>query len=383
MSHLKNFINEVKLNSQINLNSVNSPMYTSFAMENISVALQSGEVSAKGTFNDKFESEIKMLTGIQNVILTNTGSSALQALLRVNGVKENDEVLVPAISFVATANAVIYNRAIPHFLDVEMPYAQYSAAKLAKYLNSICVQRGKYTYNKITNRRISALVVVHVFGQILDISHIKSIGTSFGIPVIEDAAGALGSNLREFHPGRLSDGAIVSFNGNKIITTGGGGAILINDDEKAILARHLISTAKVNDNFVHDYVAYNFRMPNINAALGCSQISFLPRLIQSNRKLNIYYNNLMCGSKNLGVINESDSSFSNYWQQAIYIKSKSKLNISHIITEFVKNKIPYRRLWYPTPLLKPFSDFPYMDLKGAIICYESILVIPSSYMETF
>ena len=235
----------------------------------------SNEVSSQGKFVKKFEDKISKLTKAKYIITANSGTSALHIACILMNIKENDEVLVPSFTFVGTANAVKYCGAIPHFVDIEEKNLGINVKKLNNYLNKIVIKKKNFCINKLTGRKIKAVIPVHIFGHAAKIIAIKELAKKFNLSVIEDAAEAIGSYYHNKHLGTFGDIGVLSFNGNKTITCGSGGAILTNNKTLAKKARHLISTAKISHpyNYVHDQVGFNYRMSNLNAALGYSQIN--------------------------------------------------------------------------------------------------------------
>ena len=238
-------------------------------------AIRSTYVSSVGPFVERFEEDLAKYTGAKKAIAVVNGTAALHISLLLAGVERNDEVLLPGLTFVATANAISYIGAIPHFIDSEEDNPGVDPLYLRRYLEGLAIFEGGQTINKKTKRRIKAIVPVHVFGHPCEIEEIIKVASDFGLEVVEDAAESLGSFYKDRHTGTFGLFGALSFNGNKIITTGGGGAILTNDEELGQRAKHLTTTAKVPHRweYVHDQLGYNYRMPNINAVLGLSQIN--------------------------------------------------------------------------------------------------------------
>lgn len=256
---------------------LHKPCFGKTANVYVKECVDTGWVSSVGKFVDQFEEELSKLTGARHAIATVNGTAALHVALLVSGVQPGTEVLCPSLTFVATANAIRYCAATPHFVEVEEASLGVDAGRLRDYLRKIAVlQNGKCT-NKDTGRQISALVAMHAFGHPFDIHAITQVCAEFGIPLVEDAAESIGSWYQGKHTGTFGATGILSFNGNKTITTGGGGAILTNSDDLAHRAKHLSTTGKVPHAYriLHDVTAYNYRLPNINAALGISQLEDL------------------------------------------------------------------------------------------------------------
>lgn len=236
--------------------------------------LDSGFVSSVGKFVDKFEAGLCAFTGARYAIAVSNGTSALHIALKLVGVQTNDEVLLPTLTFVATANAVAYCNAIPHFVDAELDGLGIDTGKLREYLMTATEQRSGQCINRHSGRVVRALLPMHTFGHPSDLDELMAIAKDFNITLVEDAAESLGSYYKDKHTGTFGAIGTLSFNGNKTITTGGGGAILTNDPLFAKRAKHLTTTAKMAHRweYRHDEIGYNYRMPNLNAALGCAQL---------------------------------------------------------------------------------------------------------------
>ena len=250
--------------------------------------LDSTFVSSVGKFVDRFEAELVAFTGAGHAIAVGNGTMALHIALKLAGVKADDEVLIPALTFVATANAVAYCGASPHLVDSETRTLGVDAAKLREYLASQTEQRAGQCVNRATGRTIRALVPMHTFGHPVDLDGLMSLARDFNLALVEDAAESLGSYYHGRHTGTFGLMGTLSFNGNKTITTGGGGAILTNDADLARHAKHLTTTAKLPHawDFRHDEIGYNYRLPNLNAALGCAQLEQLPSMLAAKSCFN-------------------------------------------------------------------------------------------------
>ena len=249
--------------------------------------LDTGWVSSVGDYVDRFEAMIAEQTGARHAIATVNGTSALHACYALAGVEAGDEVIVPTLTFVGTANAVTYLGAVPHFADSDERTLGMDAAKLERHLNEIAEPAAELCVNRLTGRPIRAAVAVHLFGHPADLDAIGAVCEGFRISLIEDAAESLGSYYKGRHTGNDGQLAVLSFNGNKVVTTGGGGAILTNDDALAAAAKHLTTTAKRPHDWAydHDRVGFNYRMPNINAAMGCAQLERLADMLERKRTL--------------------------------------------------------------------------------------------------
>jgi perosamine synthetase len=337
-------------------------------------------VSSVGPFVKKFENQITKFTRSKYAISVINGTEALHLSLVACGVKNNDEVLVPTITFVGTANAIVYSGAIPHFVDSETETLGIDPLKLEKYLEKITIKKGKFYFNKKTKRKIRAIIPVHVFGNICQIDRILKIAKKYNLLVIEDAAEALGSFSKNKHAGTFGLVGCFSFNGNKIMTTGGGGAIITNNKLLAKKIKHLSTTAKINHRweYIHDAVGYNFRMPNLNAALGSAQIENLNKFLKSKRKLFLRYCKEFLKVNDVRIIKNPKFSKSNNWLNTIFIKNSSIKKRNKVLSLAQKNQIFLRPAWKPLHTLKYLNKMPRMNLDVAIKIYESCVNLPSS-----
>ena len=283
--------------------------------------LDSTYVSSVGKFVDRFESELAAFTGAKRAVAVVNGTSALHIALLLAGVKAEDEVLMPALTFIATANAISYCGAKPHFVDSEARSLGMDAVALRDYLSAISEMHDGSCINRVTGRVIRAMVPMHTFGHPVDIEALLAIAHDFRIRLIEDAAESLGSMVGGQHTGTFGLMGTMSFNGNKTITTGGGGAILTNDLELAARAKHLTTTSKLSHRwkFEHDEVGYNYRLPNLNAALGCAQLEQLNGFLEDKRLLFERYRLAFECVKGLSIVTEPKGCRSNYWLQTLLI----------------------------------------------------------------
>ena len=342
--------------------------------------LDSTYVSSVGKFVDKFESDLVDFTGAKYAISVASGTAALHIALKLSGVKDNDEVLVPALTFVATANAVTYCNAVPHFVDSEESTLGMDAKKLRAYLKNITEQKSGLCVNTSTGRVIRAMVPMHTFGHPVNIEELISVSKDFNIVLVEDAAESIGSYYFGKHTGTFGLFGILSFNGNKTVTTGGGGAILTNDESLARHAKHLTTTAKVPHKWelMHDEIGYNYRMPNINAALGCAQLEQLPKKLEAKRKLFYAYEKEFARITSLEIIKEPVNCKSNYWLQTIRLKNASKNIRDKIIRRTNESGYTTRPTWHLLNNLIPFKNCPKMDLLASESLFLSLINLPSS-----
>jgi aminotransferase in exopolysaccharide biosynthesis len=359
---------------------LHEPLFCGNEIKYLKKTIITNFVSSVGPFVKKFEDQITKFTKSKYTISAVNGTEALHLSLVACGVKNNDEVLVPTITFAGTANAIVYSGAIPHFVDSEIETLGIDPLKLEKYLEKITIKKGKFYFNKKTKRKIKAIMPVHVFGNICQIDKILKVAKKYNLIVIEDAAEALGSFFKNRHAGTFGLVGCFSFNGNKILTTGGGGAIITNNKLLAKKIKHLSTTAKINHRweYIHDAVAYNFRMPNLNAALGSAQIENLNRFLRSKKKLFLRYSKEFSKVINVRLIKNPEFSKSNNWLNTIFIKSSSITIRNKVLSLAQKNRIFLRPVWKPLHTLKHFNKMPRMNLDTAIKIYESCINLPSS-----
>ena len=342
--------------------------------------IDTGWVSSVGKYVDLFEHQLAEYTGVKRAVAIVNGTSALHICLKLVGVEQNDEVLMPALTFIATANALTYCGAIPHFVDSEEQSLGIDPIKLRHYLQDIAEVRNNTCYNKITQRRIKAVVPMHTFGHPVDLDELIDVCEEFFIELVEDAAESLGSYYKGRHTGNWGRVSALSFNGNKVITTGGGGAILTNDIELGKLAKHLTTQAKLPHrwNFAHDMVGYNYRMPNINAALGCAQLEQLPGFLEKKRQLAHRYQTLFSEVKGVKVVKEPDDTHSNYWLNAVLLAPEHAAKRDELLALTNDCGIMTRPVWNLMYTLPMFTQCPRMNCQVAESIAARLINIPSS-----
>ncbi|MEN6348180.1 MAG: LegC family aminotransferase [Syntrophomonas sp.] len=348
--------------------------------------LDTGWVSSAGQYVNRFEKSLVDFTGIKYAVAVVNGTAALHTSLKLVGVNHNDEVMLPALTFVATANAVVYCGATPHFIDVEERTLGVDPQKLKDYLKEITeIQSGK-CINKITGRKIKALVPMHTFGHPVDLDPLVELCQQYKLEMVEDAAESIGSYYKGKHTGGFGRAGILSFNGNKTITTGGGGAILTNDPDLARLAKHITTTAKQPHpwDFYHDITGFNYRLPNLNAALGCAQLEELPDFIEKKRALAERYQEAFADIHGANVFKEADFACSNYWLNALILDEKYAAARDTIIEKTNQNGIMTRPVWMLMNQLPMYIDCPCMDISQALSLEKRIVNIPSSaFLEDY
>jgi perosamine synthetase len=359
---------------------LHEPEFTGNESMYLEDCLRSTQVSGNGPYVRKFETAISDFTKSNCAVATVNGTSALHIGLLLAGVLPGEEVLVPAATFAATANAIIYCGALPHFVDSNLSTLGIDAGKLEDYLIASTEIRAGVTINKLTGRIIRAIVPVHIFGHASDMPELLAIASRFNLTIVEDAAESLGSYYGDKHTGTFSDIGCLSFNGNKIITTGGGGALLLNSSELADKARHLVNTARINGilPYTHDQVGYNYRMPDINAAVGLAQMEQLPSKIQRKRILARSYQKAFNEISQVDLFLEPPKRTSNYWLQTLILQSPSEGLLQGLTKELNNMGIMVRPLWKPLHLLSHFNTYSRMDLSGSLQISSRVLNIPSS-----
>ena len=334
-------------------------------------------VSSVGAYVDLFEKKMCELTGAKHCIAIVNGTNALHLSLLLTGVKKDDEVLTQALTFIATANAISYCNATPHFVDVDKETLGLSPSLLKKHLSEIAEVKNGVCYNKTTGKRIAACVPMHTFGLPMYIDELVNVCNEFNIPVVEDAAESLGSYYKEQHTGTFGLLGTFSFNGNKTITCGGGGAIITDDDELAKRAKHLSTQAKVPHkwDYVHDEIGYNYRMPNLNAALACAQLEQLEKFILNKRELAHKYH-VFFESLNIDYNKEQNSAISNYWLNTVVLKNK--IERDQFLDYTNSNGVMTRPIWALMNRLKMYENCPKSDLSNSEWLEERVVNIPSS-----
>ena len=342
--------------------------------------IKSTFVSTSGKYIQIFENKVKKFTGAKHAIAVVNGTVAIQMALRVLGVKTDDEILIPSLTFVGTANAVRHCNSIPHFVDSESLSLGICPKNLENHLKKISIKKNNNLYNKITGRRIFAVIPVHVFGHTTNMEKIKKIANKFKLKVLEDAAESLGSFYNNKHAGTFGHAGILSFNANKVITTGGGGMILTNNSSTAKKARHLITTAKLNHpwKFIHNEVGWNYRMPNINAALGCAQIEKINTILKYKKNITKKYQKAFKSNNEITFFNQPNGCSSNYWLNVIRIKFKRISERDKLLNFLNKKKIQCRPVWNLLHKLPMFRKCPRSKLNISEQLEKELITLPSS-----
>ena len=363
-----------------NSGGLHEPVFAGNEKVYLNDCIESGYVSSVGEYVSRFEQELSWFTSAPHVIATVNGTTALHLALVSVGVKPGDEVVVPALSFVATANAVTHAGATPHFVDVGQSTWGLDPATLADYLETAARVVGGQLLNSETGRPITAIVPMHTLGHPVDMAGLKAVADKYGLTIVEDAAESLGSFIGDTHTGLFGRVGVFSFNGNKTITTGGGGALVTSDAELASRIRHLSTTARIPHRFEfdHDEIGYNYRMPNINAALGVAQMEQLPGFLASQRALFGRYQRAFADWTEVEVKAGSDGTVSNYWLQALYLAEGLGFDRDELISKALGEGVPVRPMWKPLNQIAAHATSPSAPTPVAQEIYERVVCLPSS-----
>jgi perosamine synthetase len=359
---------------------LHEPVISDADCDIVDQCLQSGYVSTVGEWVTKFEDALRDYTGARYAIAMASGTSALHVALVAVGVKPGDEVLVPSLSFVATANAVSHAGGTAHFVDISPHTLGIDPVALDQYLEEIAEKSADGMHNKHTGRRLAAIVPMHCFGHPVHMDELMEVSDKWGIPVVEDAAEALGSFIGQRHVATDGLAGVFSFNGNKIVTTGGGGAVVTNSESVATFARHLSTTAKIAHpwEFDHDMVGYNYRMPNLNAALGWSQLQSLGGALTAKRSLAHTYQQAFLGVDDVDVFCERDGTTSNYWLNALVLSHQVAHRRDDILSAALDEGILLRPAWKLLHNLQPYRDHPHAPLPHSLDIQPRLVNLPSS-----
>jgi perosamine synthetase len=359
---------------------LHEPYFPEQAWTYVKECLDTRWVSSAGKYVSEFENRLAEMTGSKRAVAVVNGTAALQVSLILAGVNRDDEVICPALTFVATANAISHSGAIPHFVDVCESRLAISPLALENRLQEIARREGDRVINRMTGRRIGAVCVMHCFGHPADLDSLAEVCERYGLPLVEDAAESLGSYYKGQHTGRHGQLAAVSFNGNKIVTTGGGGAILTDRDDLADRAKHLTTTGKLPHawQFNHDAVAWNYRLPNLNAALGLAQLEVMDKLLVAKRELAVRYERAFAGLGCGKFLKEPADSQSNYWLNALVLNPEFAGNQEELLEALNQKGFQSRPLWTPMHHLPMYRGCPQGELSVTDSLFRRVINVPSS-----
>ena len=341
-------------------------------------------ISTAGNYISLFEKKVASYLDSKYAIACINGTSALQVALRISGVGNGDEVIVPTLTFIAPINSVIYNNAKPIFMDCDDFYNM-DVEKTIKFIKNETVFRKNFTFNKKTKKRIPAILPVHLWGNAARLEELVKICKERNISIVEDAAESFGTkytsgNLKNRFTGTIGKVGCLSFNGNKIITSGGGGMILTNNQKLAKKAKYLVNQAKDNPlTYIHNDIGYNFRLTNIQAALGLAQLENFKTFKKKKNQIHLFYKNEIFKIHGLSLAALPEYADNNKWLNILKINTKIyKKKVLEIIMKLKKNNIEVRPIWYPNHLQKKFKSCQKYEIKNAMKLFNSTLCLPSS-----
>ncbi len=358
---------------------LHAPCFQGREWDYVKDCLDTGWVSSVGEYVSRLERVMADFTGARHAVATVNGTAAIHVALVLAGVREGDGVLCPAFSFVGTVSPVIYARAVPVFMDSHPEDLGMDPRKVARFLAERC-GRGDdgFPHVKKTGRRISACLPMHAYGFPADMAGLSDVCSAHGVPVIEDAAEALGSRCEGRHCGTMGIMGVLSFNGNKTVTTGGGGMIITDADDLADRARHLTTTAKVDHpwDYVHDAVGYNFRMPNLNAALGCAQMEQLEGFLTRKREQARRLEGLLAQVDGVEAVSPAKG-LANYWLNLVRVPPRHR---DEILEGLNQRGIQSRASWMPICDMPPYRDYERFEVTTARELYESVICLPNGVL---
>lgn len=356
---------------------LHEPRFSGNEKRYLNECIDSTFVSSVGAFVDRFEADFAKTVGAKYAIATVNGTAALHVCLKLCGVENGDEVITQPLTFIATANAISYCGAQPIFIDVDRDTMGLSPIALQAFLEQNCAVESNHCINRHTGKTIKACVPMHTFGHPCRIDEIKSICEEWNILLIEDAAESLGSYYKSRHTGTFGVMGAFSFNGNKIITSGGGGVIVTDDENLAKRAKHITTTAKIPHKweYVHDEIGFNYRLPNLNAALLCAQLEQLEDFLENKRILADTYKQFFT-AQNISFLEESPHCRSNYWLNAIILEDQAQRD--QFLEYTNSNGVMTRPIWQLMNKLSMFERCQHDDLTNALFLEERVVNIPSS-----
>ena len=358
--------------------SLHAPLFIGNEKKYLNECIDTTFVSSVGKFVDRFEEEMAAYTGAKKAVVCVSGTNALHMAMMLVGVERDDEVLTQALTFIATCNAISYIGAHPVFIDVDMETLGLSPKAVKAWLEKNAELKNGVCYNKKTGRRVKACIPMHTFGHPVKIDELVQICNEWHLELVEDAAESIGSLYKGQHTGTFGKVGAISFNGNKTITTGGGGMLLFQDEELGKLAKHLTTQAKVPHRwaFVHDHIGYNYRMPNINAALGCAQLENLDRYVENKRETAQIYADFFKNIPDITFFTEPENCRSNYWLNVVMLKGKAA---QQEFLEYTNDHgVMTRPVWELMNRLEMFKQCETDGLKNTEWLADRIVNIPSS-----
>lgn len=378
---ISNLLSQIKKNFNLkNKIGLHEPSFNKDDLQSVTNSIKTTHVSTYAKFTSLFEEKLKIYTKSNFAIATINGTSALHAILNIIGTKAKDEILLPALTFVGTANPILYCNAIPNFVDVEPNSFGIDPIKLELYLKKNCIIKNNKCLNTKTKRYIKALICVHIFGHSCQVDKIKKITDKYKLVLIEDAAEGIGSFYKKKHLGTFGEFGILSFNGNKTITTGGGGAILFQKKKyfNNLFKSVTVAKEKHQYEFCYKNIGYNYRMPSLNASLGISQLKNIKKILKKKKNIFKLYLKIFKKIDGIKLLKEPIFSRSNYWLNAIVLEEEQKKIKNKLIKILISNNFICRPLWIPLHKLVHFKNFPRDNLTCSENLYSRCISIPSS-----
>ena len=358
---------------------LHEPYFSEHENLEIKKCLKSTFVSTAGNNTNRFENKIKLITKSKYSVAVVNATTGIFVSLKALNIKEEEEVLVPSLTFIGSVNPIAYCNATPHFIDLNDNFMDIDYERLDNYLSSIVKFKNGKTINKNTNKVIKAIIPVHLFGHPSNMRRCLSLAKKYKLKIVEDCAEAFGSKFKNKHVGNFGSIGVISFNGNKIITTGGGGVIITNSKKLFTKINHICSTAKIVKNYriSHNKIGYNFKMPSLNASLGLAQLLKLKIFIKKKRMLYNKYVRVLKDEYEYQIMKEPIDGYSNYWLQTLILNKKNNKSQKSIINYLNKKGINARPPWQPIHTLRPYKKCPKMNLRNTLKASTSLIHLPS------
>jgi perosamine synthetase len=380
VNDIHSLVNKIKKRFNTNILNLHEPSLDKTDYKMVYKSLLEKEISTYGKYNIVFEKKISKYIGASNLVSIINGTSALHLMLKMLGIGKNDEVLVQSLTYISSINSIIYNNAIPHFVEIDKDNLNVDLEKLENYLKNRTFQKNNLCYNKRTKKKIRFFLSVCINGLSTNLIKLKKILKKYNIKLIEDAAEGLGCFYNEKHLGLFGEGGVFSFNGNKIISTGGGGALYLKSRKLYELSIKYATNCKINKGFETEYfdTGYNYRLPSINASLGVSQLSKLEKFIKNKKKIYEIYNEIFNDYDEFEILKPIRNLKSNYWLTSLRVNKINKFRKNSFLKSFWDKNIHIRQIWKPIHMMKNFKHFPKMNLEETEKTYFTTYSLPSS-----
>ena len=358
---------------------LHEPTFKGNELKYLRNCVETGYVSSVGKYVNVFENKIKKITNSKYAVAVINGTYALELSLRSLGIGPSHEILLPSLTFVATANAVKYSGGIPHFVDVDEDTFGVCPIKLDKYLKKISYKKNGKLFNKKTKKQIKALIAVHLYGFACKIDLLQKLCKKYNIELLEDAAESIGTKYKKKHLGNFGKLGTISFNGNKTITCGNGGIIITSSKKLAKKIKHLSTQAKKQHQFeyIHDEIGFNLRLSNINAAIGCAQLERLTSILKNKRNNYRKYKKIFHDFKTIKIVKEPKHTTGNYWLICLKLEKNSNIK-NYLLKKLNLANINCRAIWRPLHKLKIYKKYQHDDMTITDKLYNSVINIPSS-----